>query len=77
MNVTVNVDCTPEEARRFLGLPDLSPVHQAYVEKLQKVVSDGVTPEAMSEMMKSWGPMTEAGMSMWRQMFDQMSGTRK
>lgn len=77
MNVTVNVDCTPEEARRFLGLPDLSSVHQAYIERLQKVLSDGVTPEAMSEMIKSWGPMTEAGMSMWRQMFDQMSGTRK
>ena len=27
MKVTVDVDCTPEEARRFLGLPDLTPVH--------------------------------------------------
>ena len=24
MKVSVDVDCTPEEARRFLGLPDLS-----------------------------------------------------
>jgi hypothetical protein len=77
MNVTVNVDCTPEEARRFLGLPDLSPVHQAYVEKLQKTVTDGITPEAIGEMVKSWGPMTEAGMAVWRQMFEQMSGGRK
>jgi hypothetical protein len=77
MNVTVNVDCTPEEARRFLGLPDLSPVHQVYVEKLQKTVTDGITPEAIGEMVKSWGPMTEAGMAVWRQMFEQMSGGRK
>jgi hypothetical protein len=28
MKITANVDCTPEEARRFLGLPDLTPVHQ-------------------------------------------------
>src|ERR1700712_2838966 len=34
MKVTVDVDCTPEEARRFLGLPDLSPVHDAYVAKM-------------------------------------------
>ena len=34
MKFTVDVDCTPEEARRFLGLPDLSPVHEAYVEKI-------------------------------------------
>jgi hypothetical protein len=76
MKVTVNVDCTPEEARRFLGLPDLSPVHQAYVEKLQRAVGEGVTPDMVSDMMRSWGPMTEAGMSVWRQMFEQMSGPR-
>ena len=76
MKVTVNIDCTPEEARRFLGLPDLSPVHQAYVEKLQRAVSEGVTPDMVADMMKSWGPMTDAGMNMWRQMFDQMSRNR-
>lgn len=74
MKVTVDVDCTPEEARRFMGLPDISPVHDAYVEKMKKAVSEGLTPEYFSEMMKSWGPMSEAGMSMWRSMFDQMSG---
>jgi hypothetical protein len=76
MKVTVNIDCTPEEARRFLGLPDLSPVHQAYVDKLQRAVSEGVTPDMVADMMKSWGPMTDAGMNMWRQMFDQMSRNR-
>ena len=74
MKFTVDVDCTPEEARRFLGLPDLSPVHAVYVEKMQRLVSDGVTPEMVAEMMKSWGPMSEAGMSMWRQMFETMGG---
>jgi len=77
MNVTVNVDCTPEEARRFLGLPDLSSVHQAYVAKLQRAVADGVTPDMLADMMKSWGPMTEAGLGMWRQMLEQMSGGSK
>jgi hypothetical protein len=77
MKFTVDVDCTPEEARRFLGLPDLSPVHQAYIEKMQRVVADGVTPDMVGDMMKSWGPMSEAGMTMWRQMFEQMSGTKR
>ncbi len=76
MNVTVNVDCTPEEARRFLGLPDLTPVHQAYVEKMQRAVTEGVTPDMVADMMKNWGPMTDAGMTLWRQMFDQISGKR-
>ncbi|MEA3015915.1 MAG: hypothetical protein QOI38_637 [Sphingomonadales bacterium] len=72
MKVTVDVDCTPEEARRFLGLPDLSPVHDAYVEKMTRAMSEGVTPEAVGELMKSWGPMSEAGLSMWRQMLEGM-----
>jgi hypothetical protein len=74
MKVTVNLDCTPEEARRFLGLPDLTPVHQVYVEKLQGAVSDGFTPDLIVDIMKNWGPMTDAGMGVWRQVFEQMSG---
>jgi hypothetical protein len=77
MKVTVDVDCTPEEARRFLGLPDLSPVHQVYVEKMQRLVSEGVTPDMVGDMMKRWGPMSEAGMNMWRQMFDQSGGGKR
>jgi len=76
MKITVDVDCTPEEARRFMGLPDLSPVHAAYVEKMQKLASDGLTPDVMTEMMKSWSPMGEAGAAMWTQMLGQMSGKK-
>ena len=72
MKFTVDVDCTPEEARRFLGLPDLTPVHQAYIDKMQSFVSEGVTPDMVGEMMKSWGPMSDAGMNMWRQMVETM-----
>lgn len=78
MKVTVDVDCTPEEARRFLGLPDLAPVHQAYVDRLTKMVTDGAGSETFNELMKSWGPMSEAGLAMWRNMAEQMSaGTKR
>lgn len=76
MKFTVDVDCTPEEARRFLGLPDLTPVHQVYVDKLTKMAAEGVTPDMVAEMMKAWAPMGEAGLSAWAKMFDQMSGKR-
>jgi len=46
MKVSVDVDCTPEEARRFLGLPDLSAVHEAYVEKLgARLKEAGLDPD--------------------------------
>jgi hypothetical protein len=77
MKVTVDVDCTPEEARRFMGLPDLSPVHQAYVDRMQKAVSEAFTPDSVVELMKQWGPMSEAGMNLWSQMFDPTGSARK
>ena len=77
MKFTVDVDCTPEEARRFIGLPDLSPVHQVYVDKMQKFVSEGVTPDMGGDMMKSRAPMSYAGRTMWRQMFENMGGGKR
>ena len=76
MKINVEVDCTPEEARRFLGLPDLSPVHQAYVERMTRAAAEDLTAESAAEMMKSWGPMSEAGMAMWRSMLEGMSGKK-
>lgn len=76
MKVSVDVDCTPEEARRFLGLPDLTPVHQAYVERMTKMVTDSSSTETFGELMKNWGPMSESGLAMWRQMVDQMTGKK-
>ncbi len=71
MKVTVNVDLTPEEARRAMGLPDLTPLHDRYVASLLETMSGQVRPELLENMMKSWAPMSEAGFTMWRQMFDQ------
>ena len=76
MKISVDVDCTPEEARRFLGLPDLTPVHEAYVQRMTKAAGEGLTAESAAEMMKAWGPMNEAGMAMWRSMLEGMSGRR-
>jgi len=76
MKVTIDIDCTPEEARRFMGLPDLSAVHDAYLAKMRKMVEDGVTADVMTDMMKSWGPMSEAGLGVWTKMFEQMSGKK-
>ena len=50
MKVTLEVDCTPEEDRRFLGLPDVVPMQQAVMEKLQQRLISAVhstTPEGL------------------------------
>jgi hypothetical protein len=75
MKVTVDLECTPEEARRFMGLPDLSSLHEAYMERLRRAVDQGVAPEAMQTLIGAWAPMGEAGMLFWKQMLERAGTT--
>ena len=72
MNISVNVDCTPEEARRFMGLPDLTSIHEVYLEKVKSTMEKGLTPETIESWMRNWNPMGEASMNLWRQLFETM-----
>ncbi|KQT35029.1 hypothetical protein ASG29_02540 [Sphingomonas sp. Leaf412] len=75
MKWTIEVDCTPEEVRRIMGLPDLTPIHERYLAKMQEAVENGtVGPEIVGQMMKSWAPMGDAGMDFWRKLL--AGGTR-
>ena len=75
MKINVEVDCTPEEARRAIGLPDLTPIHDKYIEAMTSAM-DGTAmkPEMLENMMKSWMPMGDAGMTFWRKMFEGAAG---
>lgn len=70
MKIHVEVDCTPEEARRAMGLPDLTPVHDRYVQLMVQAIEKQGTPEAFEALVRSWTPMGEAGMNFWRTMFE-------
>lgn len=76
MKITVDVDCTPEEARRFMGLPDMSSVHEAYLGKLRAMVEDGAGGEAAETVLKSWAPLGEAGFALWQRLIEQMGPPR-
>ena len=35
MKITMDIECTPEEARTFLGLPDVKPMQEQLMRELQ------------------------------------------
>lgn len=70
MKFNVEVECTPEEARRVMGLPDFTPVHDKYIATLMESMDGVVAPELLDNVMRSWAPMGEAGMGFWRKMFE-------
>ncbi len=36
MKVTIEIDCTPLEARQFMGLPDVQPMQAAVMAEIEK-----------------------------------------
>lgn len=70
MKINVEVDCTPEEARRVMGLPDFTSVHEKYLAMLMSSMDGVVAPELLENVMRNWAPMGDAGMNFWRKMFE-------
>jgi len=54
MKITIDVDCTPEEARRFFGLPDVRPMQEAFVAEMQSRMEKAMAEFDPTEMMRSW-----------------------
>jgi hypothetical protein len=54
MNVKIEIDCTPKEARAFLGLPDVEPLNAQLVEELGKRVEANIAMLQPEELMKNW-----------------------
>ncbi|MFP4519893.1 MAG: DUF6489 family protein [Oceanicaulis sp.] len=58
MKVNIDIECSPEEARAFFGLPDVTPLNAALVEEMQKRMSanmDAMEPEALVRSWMSYG----------------------
>jgi hypothetical protein len=54
MKVTINVECTPIEARTYMGLPDFTPVNDAMVEDMKAQMSANMAKLQPEEMFRSW-----------------------
>jgi Family of unknown function (DUF6489) len=66
MKFNIEVDCTPEEVRRLVGLPDLTDVHAAYLDKVKAAMDKGITPDVVEQMVRTWVPGGGAGVDMMR-----------
>lgn len=82
MKVTINIDCTPEEARTFLGLPDVQPMQEALMRQMQDQMSANLKAMDPETMMKTWLPMGLQGIEqfqklMWSQMSNAMGTPTK
>jgi hypothetical protein len=57
MKINVEVECSPEEARAFLGLPDLRPMQDAVLARMQQQMLDAVDALSPEALLRTWMPL--------------------
>ena len=65
MKITINIECTPDEARRFMGLPDVAGMQETILKEMHERMMANVGSLQPAEMMKAWLPM---GVESWLEM---------
>lgn len=60
MKIKLDIDCTPEEARAFLGLPDLAGIQNEMLERVRDRMAANLKYADPQEMFRFWFPETSA-----------------
>lgn len=54
MKFTVEVECSPEEARRFVGLPDVTPINEMLVREMGARMQQNMQLMSPDTFVSSW-----------------------
>jgi Family of unknown function (DUF6489) len=74
MKVNVEIDCTPLEARQFIGLPDVQPMQLAVMERLQQQMITNIEKVSPEALMQSWFTFDPKIAERFQDMFASMAG---
>lgn len=59
MRLTINIDCTPEEARAFFGMPDVAPLNDMVIDEMTRRAKENLDtladPERFMTQMMAMG----------------------
>lgn len=74
MKIHFDIDCTPEEARRFLGLPDLEGLHAAVVGEMQERLLANLKAMDPETLWKTWMPAGVQNLEQMQKFWSQFTG---
>lgn len=70
MKMNIEIDCSPEEARQLLGLPDVTKANDAYVENVTKLMKGAGGLDQLQEIGKQIAPMGQMGLQLFQQLIE-------
>ena len=66
MKVHIEIDCTPEEARSFMGLPDVGKANDVYVDMMTKAMKGVSNTDQLQDYARQLAPMGQAGFKLFQ-----------
>jgi hypothetical protein len=73
MKITMDIECTPEEARKFLGLPDVQPLQTALMTELEKRARTEIDRFSPEGLMTAWLSSAPQNAEWFRRLFKGLS----
>ena len=74
MKISFDIDCSPDEARQFFGLPHIAPLQDAMMKELEKKMSDHIRDLDPEKFINAWMPATMQGWQEMQKMFMSQMG---
>ena len=74
MKVTITIDCTPDEARQFFGLPDVKPMQTALMNKMETQMTDAVERFSPDALLRTWMSLAPQGADTFREAMERFFG---
>ena len=66
MKVNIEIECSPEEARRFMGLPDVDTANAVYVDAIAKAMKGVTSAEQLHDYAQQLAPMGQMGLKIFQ-----------
>ena len=73
MKMNIEIECTPAEAREFMGLPDVEQANAIYIETVTKAMQGASSTEQLEQYAKQLAPMGQMGMQMFQSFMEGVS----
>ncbi len=74
MKAKMELECTPAEARAFLGLPDVAPLNEHLVGEMRRRMDANMAMLQPDELMRTWTAMGGQAQEQFRKLMTAAAG---
>jgi hypothetical protein len=75
MKFNIQIDCSAEEARAFLGLPDVVPMQRTLMTAAEERLLEAIKAMDAKTLMDQWLPLSLRNLEQWQGLWAQMAAS--